>query len=298
MRGWDLPESDDYETVAGYVLSHTGVIPPPGHRLSIGDAEIEQLIQGYRDMSDHIAELSTDLFEIFPKTDFEVRRVEPFREQSAAGGSYMAGTPDGSRPGVFYANLRDVADVRRFGMRTLAYHEAVPGHHLQIALAFENDTLPLFRRLIPFTAFVEGWALYSERLCEELGLYGSDLDRVKETLTGIAEQHPEVLAHYQGRFRQILVDEFQDTNMAQYVLVLQLTAGWRARFGHVLLFDPTNAASAAYNPLLEVRRGEREVSDVQNIADVLVDPEGQLERKNHWVKTSHSLSGVKVTQLS
>jgi len=68
-----------------------------------------------------------------------------------------------------------------------------------------------------------------------------------------------------------------------------LTAGWRARFGRVLLFDPTNNLSAAYNPLLEVRRGEWEVRDVQNIADVLVDPEGALERRNHWEKTSHSL---------
>jgi type IV secretion system protein VirD4 len=68
-----------------------------------------------------------------------------------------------------------------------------------------------------------------------------------------------------------------------------LTAGWRARFGRVLLFDPTNAESAAYNPLLEVRRGEWEIRDVQNIADVLVDPEGALERRNHWEKTSHSL---------
>ena len=69
----------------------------------------------------------------------------------------------------------------------------------------------------------------------------------------------------------------------------QLTAGWRARFGRVLLFDPTNPASAAYNPLLEVRRGDTEVRDVQNIADILVDPEGALERRNHWEKTSHSL---------
>ncbi|ESW79464.1 conjugal transfer protein TraG [Mesorhizobium sp. C280B] len=69
----------------------------------------------------------------------------------------------------------------------------------------------------------------------------------------------------------------------------ELTAGWRTHFGRVLLFDPTNAASAAYNPLLEVRRGEREVRDVQNVADVLVDPEGTLERRNHWEKTSHAL---------
>ena len=69
----------------------------------------------------------------------------------------------------------------------------------------------------------------------------------------------------------------------------QLTAGWRARFGRVLLFDPTNPVSAAYNPLLEVRRGDAEVRDVQNVADILVDPEGALERRNHWEKTSHSL---------
>src|ERR1700716_548746 len=69
----------------------------------------------------------------------------------------------------------------------------------------------------------------------------------------------------------------------------QLTAGWRARFGRVLLFDPTNPKSAPYNPLLEVRRGDTEVRDVQSVADILVDPEGALERRNHWEKTSHSL---------
>ena len=68
-----------------------------------------------------------------------------------------------------------------------------------------------------------------------------------------------------------------------------LTAGWRARFGRLLRFDPTSASSDAYNPLLEVRRGDCEVRDVQNIADILVDPEGALERRNHWEKTSHSL---------
>ena len=71
----------------------------------------------------------------------------------------------------------------------------------------------------------------------------------------------------------------------------QLTAGFRSRHGRVLLFDPTNPKSSAYNPLLEVRRGEWEVRDVQNVADVLVDPEGSLDRRNHWEKTSHSLPG-------
>jgi type IV secretion system protein VirD4 len=69
----------------------------------------------------------------------------------------------------------------------------------------------------------------------------------------------------------------------------ELTAGWRSRFSHCLLFDPTNGLSARYNPLLEVRRGAEEIRDVQNIADILVDPEGALERRNHWEKTAHSL---------
>src|SRR5213592_4269390 len=69
----------------------------------------------------------------------------------------------------------------------------------------------------------------------------------------------------------------------------QLTAGWRSRFSHCLLFDPTDTKSARYNPLLEVRKGSAEVRDVQNIADILVDPEGALERRTHWEKTSHSL---------
>jgi type IV secretion system protein VirD4 len=68
-----------------------------------------------------------------------------------------------------------------------------------------------------------------------------------------------------------------------------LTAGWRSRFSHCLYVNPTDARSAAYNPLLEVRRGDQEVRDVQNIADVLVDPEGSIEKRNHWEKTSHSL---------
>lgn len=133
--------------------------------------EPEQLIQGYRDMSDHIAELSKGLFEIFPKTGFEVRRVEPFREKSASGGSYMAGTPDGERPGVFYANAYDLSARPNWAMESLFLHEAIPGHHFQIMLQRENEDLPDFRRFGGFTAFSEGWGLYAESLGKEIGVY-------------------------------------------------------------------------------------------------------------------------------
>ncbi len=133
--------------------------------------EADELIQGYRDMTDHITELSRDLFEIFPKTAFEVRRVEPFRERSAAGGSYMSGTADGSRPGVFYANAYDLKARGKWAMESLFLHEAIPGHHFQIMIQRENEDLPEFRRYGGFTAYSEGWGLYAESLGKELGVY-------------------------------------------------------------------------------------------------------------------------------
>ena len=134
--------------------------------------EAEELIQGYRDMSDHIAELTKQLFDVMPKTSFEVRRVEPFREASASGGSYQSGTPDGSRPGIFYANAYDIKARGKWAMESLFLHEAIPGHHFQRMIQRENESLPKFRRFgSSYTAYTEGWGLYTESLGKELGVY-------------------------------------------------------------------------------------------------------------------------------
>jgi len=133
--------------------------------------EGDQLIQGYRDMSDHVSDLAKALFNVFPKTGFEVRRVESFREASAAGGSYQRGTPDGSRPGVFYANAYDIKARPIWGMESLFLHEAIPGHHFQLSLQAENEELPEFRRFGGYTAYIEGWGLYAESLGKEIGVY-------------------------------------------------------------------------------------------------------------------------------
>lgn len=133
--------------------------------------EPEQLIQGYRDMSEHIAELSKSLFDVFPNTAFEVRRIEPFRERSAAGGQYQSGTVDGSRPGIFYANAYDIKSRPIWAMESLFLHEAIPGHHFQRSLQRENESLPGFRRFGGYTAYTEGWGLYAESLGKELGVY-------------------------------------------------------------------------------------------------------------------------------
>lgn len=112
-----------------------------------------------------------DLFISKPKADMVVKRVEPFREDTAFGAFYDRPAPDGSRPGTYYINLRDVGDQPTYLMQALAYHEGIPGHHMQIAIGQELDGLPKFRTLGGYTSYTEGWALYSESLPKELGLY-------------------------------------------------------------------------------------------------------------------------------
>ena len=113
----------------------------------------------------------SELFSTIPTSPLEIRAVEPFREATAAGGSYQSGTPDGSRPGIFYYNAYNLDERLTPGMETLYLHEGAPGHHFQISLAQENADLPNFMRFGGNTAFIEGWALYSETLGKDLGLF-------------------------------------------------------------------------------------------------------------------------------
>jgi uncharacterized protein (DUF885 family) len=111
------------------------------------------------------------LFITKPKADMIVKRVEPFREATAFGAFYNSPALDGSRPGTYYVNLKDVAEQPKYLQQALAYHEGIPGHHMQIALAQELKGLPKFRTLGGHTAYIEGWALYAESVPAELGLY-------------------------------------------------------------------------------------------------------------------------------
>jgi uncharacterized protein (DUF885 family) len=129
------------------------------------------LIGAYQSLEERVTAALPKLFELQPKMKFEVRAVEAFREKTEATGSYQAGTPDGSRPGVFYANTFDLPSRPRYMMETIFLHEALPGHHMQIALQYELQSLPRFRRYGGETAYTEGWGLYSESLGKELGMY-------------------------------------------------------------------------------------------------------------------------------
>jgi len=131
-----------------------------------------------------IAKMKGDLpklFNTFPKADMEVKAVEPFREKSAGKAFYSRPAPDGSRPGIYYANLYSMADMPTYQLEALAFHEGIPGHHMQIAIAQELDSIPSFRKFGGYTAYSEGWGLYSELVPKEMGYYSdpySDFGRL------------------------------------------------------------------------------------------------------------------------
>ncbi|WP_142785769.1 DUF885 domain-containing protein [Changchengzhania lutea] len=132
--------------------------------------ERSQVIAFYDSMYEVMKPQIAKLFKYTPKTPFEVRRTEPFREKSAAA-NYNSGSLDGSRPGIFFTPIPDVLAYNIFDKEDLFLHEAIPGHHFQISLAQESDVLPSFRKTLWYSAYGEGWALYTESMGKELGLY-------------------------------------------------------------------------------------------------------------------------------
>jgi len=131
----------------------------------------QALTEGYYAIGKQVDASIGKLFSTLPKSPLEIRPVPEYREKGEAGGSYQQGTPDGSRPGIFYFNTYDLPSRTTPGMETLYLHEGAPGHHFQISLAQENTELPNFMRFGGNTAFVEGWALYAESLGPELGMF-------------------------------------------------------------------------------------------------------------------------------
>jgi uncharacterized protein (DUF885 family) len=131
----------------------------------------DELLAHYRSLEDKVMAGVPKLFSLTPRAGFEIRPVEAFRAESAAGGSYMRPSEDGSRPGVFYVNTFDLPTRKTWDAEDLFLHEAIPGHHFQLALQQELKGVPDFRRFGGETAFSEGWGLYAESLGRELGVY-------------------------------------------------------------------------------------------------------------------------------
>lgn len=143
----------------------------PDLRYPNTDEGREQYLTAAREAIDAMRAQLPAYFGILPQAELTVKRVEPFREQSAGKAFYQSPPPDGSRPGIYYANLYDMDSMPTTDLEALAFHEGLPGHHLQLAISSELEGVPEFQRILNFTAYTEGWGLYSEYLAKEMGFY-------------------------------------------------------------------------------------------------------------------------------
>lgn len=176
------------------------------------DAGREQLLADLRQQTAEIMVKAPQLFATLPKQEVEVRRVPVVREKGAPGGSYEPPALDGSRPGIYYINLYDMKSNPSYSLKTLTYHEAVPGHHFQIALNMEQQGLGIMRQNGQFNAYVEGWALYSELLAKEINMYEGDpwgdLGRLQAELYRAARLVVDTGLHHKRWPRAKTVDYF------------------------------------------------------------------------------------------
>ena len=173
----------------------------------------EQILEKYRGYLAGMQPELPKLFGLLPKTKVEVRPVEEFREKEAAGASYNPGTPDGSRPGFIYVNTGDYTHRSLLSVESTAYHEGIPGHHMQISIAQTLPELPAFRQQAFFSAYIEGWALYSESLGKEIGFYQdpySDFGRLSDEMLRAVRLVVDTGVHNKHWTRQQMVDFFHE----------------------------------------------------------------------------------------
>ena len=164
----------------------------------------DALVAAFVAMKATVQPLLPRLFTRLPKADFEVRPIEKFRE-NAASSQYVPATPDGSRPGVFYVNAARLRTGPQRASESLFLHEAIPGHHFQVALTSENESLPRMRRFAPYNAYVEGWALYCEGLGRQVGLYRDvpqQLGRLRGELLRAVRLVLDTGMHHEGWSRE------------------------------------------------------------------------------------------------
>jgi len=169
-EGWDVSE--------GFHHAISEMAEDSRFYYSDSGAGRDQILAAYQTILDEVSEGLEPYFDVMPEAGMEVQRIPEFKEKTSPGAYYQPPAMDGSRVGVFYANLYDIKATPRYGMRTLAYHEGIPGHHFQLAIAQQQTDLPFFRRIIPATAYSEGWALYAEKLAWELGFQDDPYDNI------------------------------------------------------------------------------------------------------------------------
>ncbi|MEE4163537.1 MAG: DUF885 domain-containing protein [Woeseiaceae bacterium] len=186
----------------------------PNNYYEDSDRGREQFLDDARRQIAEIYATVGDYFSAVPEAGLEVRRVEPWRENSTSIAFYNRPSEDGSRPGIYYANLADMTSVQKYVFTAITYHESAPGHHFQIALAQELDGLPEFRKYSGYGAFIEGWALYAEQLAREMGFYENpyaNFGRLQNELWRSVRLVLDTGIHAKRWTREQCIEYFQDS---------------------------------------------------------------------------------------
>jgi len=230
----------------------------------------ESIIQRYRQFTDAMYKELPKLFGRLPKAKVEIMAVEPFREKEAGGAQYFQGTPDGSRAGIVRVNTYDHANKLIISDESTAYHEGVPGHHMQISIAQELPTLPPFRQQAGYTAYVEGWALYSERLGKEIGFYQdpySDYGRLEDENWRAIRLVVDTGVHLKKWSRQQIVDYMREHSSADEASIQAETDRYIAwpgqalayKMGQLKIIELRERAQKALGPRFDIRAFHDEV---------------------------------------
>lgn len=212
-----------------------------------------------------------ELFVTKPKADIIVKGVEAFREKSAGKAFYQRGTPDGSRPGTYYANLYDMEAMPKYQMEALAYHEGIPGHHMQISIAQELKDVPKFRKFGGYTAYIEGWGLYNEFLPKEIGMYSdpySDFGRLAMELWRACRLVVDTGIHSKKWTREEGIKYYTDNTPNAESDAIKMVER------HIVMPSQATAYKIGMNKILELRENARKALgdkfDIREFHDVVL----------------------------
>ena len=252
--------------------------------------------QGYIDDAsaaiENIKKQLPNYFGILPKADIEVKRVEPFREQDGAPQHYFSGTPDGSRPGIYYAHLSDMSTMPKNELEVIAYHEGLPGHHMQISIAQELEGIPTFRTQAGFTAYSEGWGLYSEKLAKEMPdtftTINSDFGRLGSEMWRAIRLVVDTGMHHKGWSEQQAVDFFSQNSPAPLGTIKTEIKRYLVLVGQATAYKIGMIDIQRLRAMSEKELGEK--FDIRGFHDAVLDggalPLSMLERKvKQWIES-------------
>ena len=241
---------------------------------------------------DELTKKLPDYFGILPKASLQVKRVEAFREQDGAPQHYNAGTPDGSRSGTYYVHLSDMTSMPKTTMEGVAYHEGNPGHHMQISIAQELETVPTFRTQLGYNAYVEGWALYSEKLAKEMGGYENpyyDFGRLVNEIWRAIRLVVDTGLHSKGWKEAEAIQYFKDNSSISENAIIAEVQRYMVMPGQATGYKVGMLKIQELRQRAETQLGDR--FDIHNFHDIILGsgalPLDLLERQvDSWIEVT------------